>query len=65
MPREKPLFRETLDRLDTAFPNRELISYKEAATFLGVSTKTIQRNYKKASILSKISKVKFASALAE
>lgn len=43
MPREKPIYRDTLDRLDAAFPGKELLQKKELAAFLGVSLQTVER----------------------
>lgn len=43
MPREKPLFRENLDRLDEKFPNKEVLSFKEVSEFCGLSILTIKR----------------------
>lgn len=48
MPREKPAFRETLDRLDAAFPDKEALQRKEVAKFLGVSAQTVSRNFREA-----------------
>ena len=46
MPREKPAFRETLDRLDAAFPGRETIMQKELAEYLGISPNTVRKYFK-------------------
>ena len=46
MAREKDGFRETLDRLDAAFPGKEIVKRSELATFLGVSKCTIIRRFK-------------------
>jgi len=47
MPREKELYRDTLERIrnraDKKFPDKLLYSQQEAATIMGVSTKTIYR----------------------
>ena len=43
--REKECYREILMRLDSAFPGRDFLNQKQAAAFVGCSTKTIQRNY--------------------
>lgn len=45
MPREKANFRDTLERLDTAYPGRELLTREEIAAFLGVNPKTVKRRY--------------------
>lgn len=46
MAREKEGFREQLDRLEAAFPKREIIKRAELAQFLGVSVSTVQRRFK-------------------
>ncbi len=43
--REKECYRDNLERLDSRFPNKELLSQKECAEFLGCSPRTIKRNY--------------------
>lgn len=47
MPREKELYRDTLERFrqraDQMYPNKLIYTQKEAALLLGVSTKTLQR----------------------
>ena len=45
MAREHPDFRETLARLDEAFPGRELLTREEVAAFLGVNPRTVKRRY--------------------
>ena len=42
MSREKELFRDNLERLDQAFPGRELLTQTEAARYCGVSRITIK-----------------------
>lgn len=65
MAREKPLFRNNLDRLDEAFPNREVLKYKDIADITGLSLRTVkkyyQKHYKKE--LGGISKAVLASLL--
>ena len=47
MPREKELYRDTLDRIrsraDEKYPNKLLYTQKEAAEIMGISTKTLYR----------------------
>ena len=47
MPREKELYRDTLERIrqraDELYPEKLLYEQKEAARIMGVSIKTIQR----------------------
>ena len=45
MPREREGYRDLLERLDTAFPGRELIGKSEVAGWLGISKSTLQRRY--------------------
>lgn len=45
MPKEKADYRDLLERLDQAFPGRELISKHEVAAWLGVSLRTVNRRY--------------------
>lgn len=45
MPREKADFRNILERLDAAYPGRELLTREELAAFLGVNPRTVKRRY--------------------
>lgn len=45
MAREKEFFREQLQRLDERFPDKEMLSQKELAEFLGCTTRTIKNRY--------------------
>lgn len=67
MPREKPYFRETMNRLDEKFPDKEVLSQKELATFLGVTTRFLQDRWKPYynKLLHGYSKTKIASILAD
>jgi hypothetical protein len=40
MPREKPSYRDNLERLNERFPNRELLNKSEVGDFLGIHRKT-------------------------
>lgn len=44
MAREKPDFREQLDRLLQRFPGREMIEVKEAAAVIGCDFRTLVRD---------------------
>lgn len=61
MSREKPLFRDNLERLDKVFPDKELLRGVDVAKFLGIDPRTakarfsFQKGY--------ISKTKLASEL--
>ena len=61
MPREKELYRDNLERLDNAFPNKELLNQNEVSSFTGISKNNITKHF----TFTKhyISKVKLASAL--
>ena len=45
MPRENPDYRDILERLDAAFPAKEVLTKTETAAWLGVSVKTLKRRY--------------------
>lgn len=47
MPREKPLFRENLDRLDKKFPDVEVLRYADISEYLGISLRTAKTHYQK------------------
>lgn len=67
MSREKPTFRAELERLDAAFPNKEFLTAKELAAYLGVSHRTILRNWRDHfnKTIRGFTKVRIASVLAE
>lgn len=46
MPREKPLFRQNLDRLDKMFPDTEVLKYKDIVQVTGRSMRFVQNHYK-------------------
>jgi len=46
MPREREGFRDQLERLDAAFPGRELIRKAEIAGWLGIDKRALERNFK-------------------
>lgn len=62
MPREKELFRDNLERLDKAFPDKEILNYADVLKYTGFKD---YRAVKKRFNMTKqgISKVKLASAL--
>lgn len=45
MPKEKADYRDLLERLDAAFPGRELLTKRDVAAWLGVNEKTVKRRY--------------------
>lgn len=63
MPREKPLFRRNLERLDEKFPDKELLSYDEVATYLQKSKKTVSRIFGERKTGNSISKARVADFL--
>lgn len=63
MPREKPLFRVNLDRLDAAYPGKEILSIRDVADYMGVSVKSVQRRKWYDKTVCGIPKTKLASLL--
>lgn len=69
MSREKPLFRENLERLDKKFPNKEILQPKDVAEYCGRTSRWAQDFIHKnvgreeSKRLFGISKVKLASLL--
>lgn len=47
MAREKELYRDNLDRLDKAYPQRECLRINDIAIYLGCSYQTAYRRFKK------------------
>lgn len=47
MAREKPLFRDNLDRLDDAFPDKEVLQYRDIAKYLGKVALLLSDTFKK------------------
>lgn len=51
MPMEKEAYRDNLERLKNAFPDKELLTLKDVSSFCGIDTRTakkifnIQDNY--------------------
>lgn len=68
MSREKETYRDHCERLYVRFGNVELISLAEAATYLGVDTRTLQRDksfpLRKVGRQSKVSIINLARWLA-
>lgn len=62
--REKETFRDELVRLDQQFPDKELLTTKEASKYLGITVDTFKRYYTdKLSCGRYISKVVLARTL--
>jgi hypothetical protein len=62
MAREKADYRDLLERLDTAFPGKELLTRKEIAEWLGCGQNTVTRRYHFPS--GKVPKTQVARSLA-
>lgn len=45
MSREKELFRDNLERLDVAFPNKEMLSQIEVANYCGMTSHTVTKHF--------------------
>ncbi len=45
MPREKELYRDYLERLDEKFPNKDNLTQKDCADFLGLDKRTVKSRY--------------------
>lgn len=45
MAREKADYRDLLERLDTSFPDKEMLTRKEVAAWLGIGINTVTRRY--------------------
>ena len=43
MPREKPAYRDNLERLDKRFPDKELLTQKEVAEFTGLCRQSVSK----------------------
>ncbi|MEE1219541.1 MAG: hypothetical protein U0L20_06430 [Ruminococcus sp.] len=67
MPREKPMFRVNLDRLDARYPNKEALSYSDIADFFGYSYRSASRKWqsKYNSACGGVPKVTIARVLSE
>ncbi len=63
MPRKKENFRDALQRVDEAFPNRELLTIKQASDYLGVCERSVKK-YLPVTPLG-VSKVKIAQFLVQ
>lgn len=45
MAREKPTYRDNLDRLNAKFPDKEVLRYADIANYLNLSLSTVKRRY--------------------
>ena len=41
MPKEKESYRDNLERINAAFPNKEMLNKKEVSQFTGLNIKTV------------------------
>ena len=46
MPREKLSYRDNLERLDMAFPNKEMLSQIEVANYCGMDRHTVTKHFR-------------------
>ena len=45
MSREKELYRDNLERLDAAFPNKEMLTQIEVANYCGMARHTVTKHF--------------------
>ena len=45
MSREKELFKDNLERLDAAFPNKELLTQKDVSKYTGIGEWTVPKHF--------------------
>jgi hypothetical protein len=45
MAREKESYRDNLARLDTAFPDKEILKFPEVVTFLGLDRRIVEKRF--------------------
>ncbi len=45
MAREKESYRDSLARLDAAFPDKELLKFPEVVTFLGIDRRLVEKKF--------------------
>lgn len=45
MPREKESYRDNLERIDSAFPNKELLKKTDVAKFCGINYHTVGKRF--------------------
>lgn len=62
MPKERQDYRDLLERLDRAFPGREMLTRDDLAYFLGVTRQTVYNRYSFPSRV-RISKTQAARAI--
>lgn len=65
MPRERPLFRVNLDRLDEKFPDSEVLSYQQIADYINKSLSTVKRKFTYNKKIGGVAKATVARALSE
>lgn len=62
MPREKECYRLVMERLEEAFPGKDMLTAPEVARFLGKDVRTVRKHYPIKKSIG-ISKAVLASAL--
>lgn len=45
MPREKDSYRDNLERIKDAYPDKEMLSLKETADFIGLNYRTVKKMF--------------------
>lgn len=45
MPREKPAYRDNLERISEVYPNKELLSISDVARFTGLCNRVTAKRY--------------------
>ena len=63
MSREKENYRDNLEQLNSAFPDVGMLSYQQAAEYIGCSVATVRRHFRFNSTTRKISKADLARQL--
>lgn len=46
IPKEKEAYRDNLERIIARYPNREILTYKQTADYLGVCERTVKKYFK-------------------
>lgn len=63
MPREKELFRVNLDRIDSKFPNQELLSYNDISDYTKMSLSFVKQHFKDLRVAGGVPKCNLARFL--
>ena len=60
MPREPDGYRLILERLNEWFPDKDMLTYKDCAAFIGCCVRTVKRKIRFNKLLNLVSKSDFA-----